>query len=1132
MRALVWNCQGVGSPLTVPHLREMNNLLSPNLIFLSETKNRKPVVDRIARSLRFDNSAVVEAMHKAGGMALLWKEDTQVVAVYQTAFTIEAKIEDMKLNCTWWFIGVYASCDAQIRKNQWEVLKERSRLWGSRFFIAGDFNDILSNEEKWGGVAREERSFRDFKDFLAHNHLIDIGFEGHPWTWSNHWDNDCEVRQRLDRCLGSMEWYQTFDKASCQHIDTYASYHTYSEEENFWSQKARINWLREGEKNTKYFHAHVKGRRSNNKIRKLQREDGSWTENEEEVVSEISDYFQKLFTCGDRRDMSEVLEGIPCSITHEMNAKLTKPIEKKEIKNALFSMQPEKAPGQDGMPPLFFQRFWNILKGDIIPAILSFFNTGHMLKSINHTVISLIPKFLHPTCLKDFRPISLCSVIYKIISKILANRLKPILDICISNTQSAFIPDRQILDNVIIAHEYMHYLKNKRQGLDGYMAIKLDMAKAYDRVEWHFLQAAMQKMGFCSQWINWITECMHSVTYSFNCNGETKGYISPGRGIRQGDPLSPYLFLICSEGFSSLLRRAEGRNEVKGLKISRQGPTITHLFFADDSLMFCKASTQQAREIMKILKTYEEASGQLINLDKSAVFFSKNIPLEQMREVCCALGGMGEMAQGKYLGLPMVITRTKNQVFGFIRENIRRKLQCWKNKLLSSAGREVMLKAVSMAMPTYAMSCFKLPRKLCKDITASMANYWWGETNGKSKLHWLSWKKLALDKTDGGLGFKDIEAFNKALLGKQIWRILTKPNLLLSKVLRAKYFPKESIFRCKAQKNVSWFWQGLLGVRSFIEKGVIRRIGNGRSTSIWEHKWIPGTPTGKPTTPRQGNNSLKMVQELISRKCWNRNVIFSMFNQFDAERILSIPISLVGREDSYFWQHNGGGCYSVKSGYNFLMKERDSDVKANAETAGPSIREGSQQLKQMWNTLWSLNIKHKIKLFIWKCITGALPVREAIFRRTGMGDPVCRACGEGQETVEHLLLNCPSTLDIWKVAPIQWDGVSDRQGDFKRWWCKISEAKLRPEGAQHIGLTANILWQVWKERNKQAFEGQNRRPPVRVMNKAQQEWLEQEELRQTKDRRSTEETASNQTVQHPETEEKESIVLEVFPTSQ
>ncbi|XP_027118516.1 uncharacterized protein [Coffea arabica] len=148
-----------------------------------------------------------------------------------------------------------------------------------------------------------------------------------------------------------------------------------------------------------------------------------------------------------------------------------------------------------------------------------------------------------------------------------------------------------------------------------------------------------------------------------------------------------------------------------------------------------------------------------------------------------------------------------------------------------------------------------------------------------------------------------------------------------------------------------------------------------------------------------------------------------------------------------------------------------------------------------------------------------------------MGDPFCRACGEHQETVEHLLLSCPSTLDIWKVAPIQWDGVRDQQEDFKRWWCKISKAKARLEGTQHIGLTANILWQVWKERNKQLFEGQSRSHPVRTVSKAQKEWLEQEELRTTKDRMSTGETVSTQTVHHQENEDEESIALQVISTS-
>ena len=174
------------------------------------------------------------------------------------------------------------------------------------------------------------------------------------------------------------------------------------------------------------------------------------------------------------------------------------------------------------------------------------------------------------------------------------------------------------------------------------------------------------------------------------------------------------------------------------MKISRQGPQLTHLFFADDSLIFCKANKEEAAELMKVLKVYEGASGQLINFDKSAVFFSQNLEEVQRGMICQALGGMVEAKQGKYLGLPMVISRTKNQIFGFIRENFKCKLQNWKNKFLSLAGKEVMLKAVAMAMPTYVMSCFKLPRKLCKDISTLMSNFWLGETKGRNKMHWIS----------------------------------------------------------------------------------------------------------------------------------------------------------------------------------------------------------------------------------------------------------------------------------------------------------------------------------------------------------------------------------------------------------
>ena len=161
---------------------------------------------------------------------------------------------------------------------------------------------------------------------------------------------------------------------------------------------------------------------------------------------------------------------------------------------------------------MFFQNFWHIVKTKIIKAIISFFHSGIMLRVVNHTIITLIPKIESPIQVKQFRPKSLCNVFYKIISKILANRLKNVLDNCIHKNQAAFAPGRQILDNVILSHKYMHYLKNKRQGSRGFMVLKLDMSKAYDRVEWSFLEAIMAKMGFCDKWINWITACISTTS--------------------------------------------------------------------------------------------------------------------------------------------------------------------------------------------------------------------------------------------------------------------------------------------------------------------------------------------------------------------------------------------------------------------------------------------------------------------------------------------------------------------------------------------------------------------------------------------------------------------------------------------
>ena len=217
-------------------------------------------------------------------------------------------------------------------------------------------------------------------------------------------------------------------------------------------------------------------------------------------------------------------------------------------------MFPLKAPRPDGMPPLFYQHFWSTSGVVVTKTVLDFLNHGIVPPNFNETRIVLIPKIKDPKRVTNYRPISLCNVVYKLASKAIANRLKKILPTIISDTQSAFVQGRLITDNILLAFESMHHINQKREGKEGEMALKLDMSKAYDRVEWICLEKIMEKLGFAERWRNLIMQCITSVTYAIRINGNPRGRIIPSRGIHQGDPLSPYLFLLCAEGLSSLIK--------------------------------------------------------------------------------------------------------------------------------------------------------------------------------------------------------------------------------------------------------------------------------------------------------------------------------------------------------------------------------------------------------------------------------------------------------------------------------------------------------------------------------------------------------------------------------------------------
>ena len=202
------------------------------------------------------------------------------------------------------------------------------------------------------------------------------------------------------------------------------------------------------------------------------------------------------------------------------------------------------------------------------------------------------------------------------------------------------------------------------------MALKLDMSKAYDRVEWTFLEKIMTKMGFTASWISLIMECVTTVSYSILVNGEPKGMIHPSRGIRQRDPLSPFLFLFYAKGLNAILEQAATAREIHGFSICRRGPKLTHLFFADDCLLFCRSTLEECEKIKELLAAYEVVSGQMINKDKTTLFFSHNTDDSARVAIQQALGVPAIHHYEKYLGLPSFVGRNKKACFTDIKERI------------------------------------------------------------------------------------------------------------------------------------------------------------------------------------------------------------------------------------------------------------------------------------------------------------------------------------------------------------------------------------------------------------------------------------------------------------------------------
>jgi hypothetical protein len=498
-----------------------------------------------------------------------------------------------------------------------------------------------------------------------------------------------------------------------------------NKEKILWISKSRETWLTCKDLNTKYFHTSTLIRRRANAINFLKLDSGIWVSSRADIGGSFTSHFTKLFTSSNSPIDPKMLELFDPIIIEEDNTFLCSIPSEEEIVEALSSLGSTKAPGPDGFTTLLYKKYWSIIKADVMLSIRNFFIDNSLPRDQNHTFITLIPKLSGSQSTHQYRPISLCNIFYKIISKILATRLKFYLPRIISPLQSAFVQKRNIQDNTILTHELLHSFKS-RIGNGGYMFLKMDMEKAFDRMDWHFILSIMDKLGFSSTWLTWIRLCISSISFSILLNGSPFGNFSPERGLRQGDPLSPFLFILGVEVFSRLMFKEERNGSIKGLWIARNVTAIHHLLFADDLLIFGRASIAEATSIKIYLDKYYKWSGHLVNASKSSIHFTKNTKPTISTAISRIIPYSTTSSSNLYLGLPILMGNSKKKAFQSILDKVLRRIEGWRAKTLSQAGRLTLIKSIAATLPSYAMSTFLLPNSIYTALDRIFKNFWWG----------------------------------------------------------------------------------------------------------------------------------------------------------------------------------------------------------------------------------------------------------------------------------------------------------------------------------------------------------------------------------------------------------------------
>ncbi|GKD58632.1 RNA-directed DNA polymerase, eukaryota, reverse transcriptase zinc-binding domain protein [Tanacetum coccineum] len=708
----------------------------------------------------------------------------------------------------------------------------------------------------------------------------------------------------------------------------------------------------------------------------------------------------------------------------------------------------------------FIDTFGRLLKTMFLRRLSIFFTCGEIPKGCNSTFIALIPKNPDANMVKDFRPISLIGSIYKIIAKILTNRLVGVLGDIVNEVQSAFISERQILDGPFILNEIMQWCRRRKKQS---MIFKVDFEKAYDSVRWDFLDDILVKFGFGIKWRGWIQNCLNSSKGSILVNGSPTEEFQFYKGLKQGDPLSPFLFILVMESLHISFQRVVDVGMFTGIKLS-SSLNISHLFYADDAIFLGQWNDSNIDTLVHVMECFYRVSGLRINLCKSKIM-GIHVDADRIKSAASKLGCLVLNTPFLYLGTKVGENMSRVHAWKEVIVKIKSRLSNWKLKTLSIGGRFTLLKSVLGSTPIFHMSIYKVPSSVLHLLESIRSHFFHGHDPRSKKASWVNWNKVLTAKERGGLGVSSLYALNRGLMCKWVWRFFAHKSLLWSRVIKAIHGPEGGLIT-DVRRGFRSTWTSIVQeVKKLQNQGVnifdyIRiKIGNGDNTSFWKDKWH-NEGVLKDVFPRlyalERHQNVTIHTKLIDYSLVNsfRRNPRSGVEEFQLDNLsrLVSTITLSSAVDRYVWSLENSGEFSVKS----IRQVIDANCFPVIHSA----------------TRWVKSVPLKVNIMAWKIKMDGLPTRMNISRRgIEIDSIVCPICNSGAESSCHIFFQCNLVRQLARKISSWWNVDYVDVSSYEEWYTWLVSLRLQANlKAVFEGIFYCLWWSVWMFRNKILFE--------------------------------------------------------------